>query len=349
MKALFLSESPLQLLNAIEAKAHFNIADNDANIVLLKGVSNKSFQQQLDLIDSAQWGTVYHLNYRFRSVSVFKLMAKIRDVIQQNSDVDVVFIGDYRTIVMRHVINMINPERTVLLDDGNATIHLARDRYSCIRPSGIFPRLKYFMLFKLIGVNDQYIKAVTFFTIYKIDPASPDDVIQNNYSMLKSKLRDKPAANQVIFIGCPFVETNSVSSNYSEESYFKYLREIEEDLKNKYQVNDILYVAHRREKTSKLETINSMKGYSVADFNEPLEIAISKLECKPLLIATFFSGAIDTLITMMDGDVKFVSYRLPETVIDDDKKDVVNEYYDYYEYYKIYYGMEVIKINSISS
>jgi hypothetical protein len=186
---------------------------------------------------------------------------------------------------------------------------------------------------------------VTFFTIYKIAPSSPDNVVQNNYTRLKSKLKNKPIKKEVIFLGCPFVETASLSINFCVEDYIHFLIYIREDISKRLDVDLITYVAHRREKPNKLELISSLEGFKVVDFDEPIEVALSRQDYKPLAIATFYSGAIDTLIKMMDRDVKFIAYRVPESDIDKDKLDIVNQYYDYYEIYNKSHGMEIIKLN----
>jgi len=332
MKVLFLCDSPLQALNAIEAKNHFNIADADASIMIFKGVSEKNYQQQLSVIREINWGEVTTFKSRLSPAYLFFSIKKINKLLLRKKGFDIVFIGEYRSPVMRHIVNYFKPEKVVLMDDGNATIYISADRrYHSYTYTGAFKKIKKLIGRYILGLYDDYLYSVTYFTLYNINVSLPDSVEKNNYSVLHKRLEAKDYGKDVFFLGCPFVESDSVSDDFSEDLYLNLLVKIQKKMIKEYGVDSITYVAHRRESLTKLSSIKSMPGFNVIDFNEPVELALIKLEVMPVVIATFYSAAVDLLVAMYGTDVMFLSYRLPSSCIDTRNIETVNGYYDYYK------------------
>lgn len=345
MNNIFLVKSPLQLLNAIEAKHHFELDDKDCYLLIMG--DRKSYPQLMKLvIASQQWNNVVLLNRvglvagnpwavcddlgdvdRLRKTllrSSFFSIRRLNRLAESIENVQYVFIGNNNSPLMRHFSNSLNHQQTVLLDDGTATLDIARQRLEgkvARKANKLSKRIRLAAKHIFQKLNARQPESVVFFTAYKIAVTGSDRVINNDFAYLRSRALGLKATQTVYFLGSPLSEVGIMS----EAKYLESMRRV----KKYYTGKDVLYVSHRRESQEKLAKLKSKYGFKLACFDFPVEYQFAFEGPRPVELASFISSALDNCRLIFEDKMKIVAFKLNE--INADRRDVVNEIYDNYE------------------
>lgn len=318
----FLVESPLQLLNANEAKYKFNIHSEESVLLVFDGVSKRNFAQIKQMVRKSEWQKVYYFKNTQKSLSRYFNLLYLKKVLKTYEKHDRIFIGEYRSDLMRDFIHKSNSSEYFLIDDGNYSLIL----HNIIRnEEGIRSQLtkKRLLLNKLFGLDDRDLFDIIFFTVY--DEKSKEPFIHNNYELIKSKLKSNNLTNKIYFIGNNTPELNIVS----EKVYLKSLSEVK-----KYYKEQIYYIPHRRESLEKIERIKNELGFEVLNFDLPIEWAILTSRELPSEVASFFSSALDNCYLIFGHKIKFKAFRMPVSVISESRKQLFKLNFNRYEQYE---------------
>lgn len=324
MKSIFLIKTPLQLLNAIEAKHHYNLLADDCVLIIMG--DRKSQPQILALANEvAEWGNLIVLDEvplllsysldktnsflssvwksRFFKKSIF-YVRRLNSISKALGRVDYIFIGYARYVYMKHFVNTIPYNELLLLDDGNATIQLARERREGLLPSepGLKKRVKLAFKHVLQGVKSYEKDALGFFTIYDVSAGEKDYVVKNTYSYIRSQIDSLPMTESVYFLGSPLSETGIID----EWAYIDSLQKVKEYFSGK----NIIYVIHRRESKSKLDQICKKLGFKMVLFDYPIEYQLAMIGPRPSLLCSFFSSALDSCGLIFGDKLKIISFEL---------------------------------------
>lgn len=212
MKSVFLVRSPLQLMNAVEAKHYFNLRDEDCIMVIMGDRRNKTKIIRLIKTDP-QWGKVVVLTdvnlFRknpfgchlinqgeefpdkksFLRKSIFNAN-RLNKISRFLGQVEYIFIGFSRDIYMRHFINSTPHKEVFLLDDGNATIEIAKDRKNKLDTTKKIhgtKKIKFYAKKYLLGLKYDEVDSLTFFSAYDVDLSDTDSLVKNDYSYIRKK------------------------------------------------------------------------------------------------------------------------------------------------------------------
>lgn len=326
MKSIFLVKTPLQLLNAIEAKHHFKLNKENCILVVMGDRKNLPQMQALER-ESFEWGVVVFLNEvpllfgnlfglntdswldrlwksKFFSKSVFNVR-RLNRISKAISEAEYIFIGYARYIYMRHFVNVTPHKNVCLLDDGNATIQDASDRSDGETKSNrksIKYDIKTSLKKKLLGVDNAESESLLFFTMYDVMAGPKDSVVKNEYSYIRSKLKNDEETNDVYFLGGPLPGANIIS----KESYIDHLTRVKKYFSDK----KIIYVAHRRESQSFLNELSEELDLEVVLFDYPVEYQFAMLGPRPKIMASFVSSALDSCRSIFKDKMKIISFRL---------------------------------------
>ena len=181
LKNLFIARSPLQLLNAIEAKEHFHTAHS---ILLLIYDSNSVNSVQMESLSTlSSFNEVIHFD-NARSSKLLKLAHQYRLIKRlQTSDYDYVFSGDYGTINQIVVANL-HLNTLYLLDDGTMTLVTHKTKLNPNHPIKWNKKFK-LLRYKLFGLKTKHIHTVHLFTGFTLQPHASEKIVINNYNFLK--------------------------------------------------------------------------------------------------------------------------------------------------------------------
>lgn len=327
MKHIFLVKSPLQLLNAIEAKHHYQLQADDCYLLVM--ADRKSFPQLIQQVEaSGEWLHVVPI-YRvplwfsdpWRELDETDDLLQQRDTLLRSSffnirrlnrlarhggEVGYVFIGDNNNIYMRHFAHVVSHRQSVLLDDGTSTLDIACQRLQGVRqrkPARISKRLKRLAKRWLQGLRDEQPEQVEFFTVYNIEVSASDRRVKNDFRFLRRHAQTLKQSDDVYFLGSPLSEVGLMD----EEEYLCQLGRVRAHWPDAAMV----YVAHRRESVEKLKQIETQLSMAVRLFDFPIEYQIAVLGPRPRQIISFFTSALDNLHQILGEDIHISACRLP--------------------------------------
>lgn len=326
MKSIFLIKSPLQFLNAVEAKNHFGIDSNDCILIFMGDRKNK--YQLLRLLEREhRWGAVFFLQdvnlfpspiilqpsipnmslvgndhklFRNELYSIWK----IRRICGLLQNANIVFIGDLGNLLMRHFANCLPHKKTVILDDGSATLQYCSNRHKISMANAtIGKHIKLVLKTFFLGLRAKEPPHVDFFTVYRLKVPDGDGYIENDYSVLQGYARtNNVVIDDVYFLGGPLTEAGILS----EKEYLWHLKRVREY----FATRRVLYVAHRREKPEKLDKIETRTGLRIRYFEFPIEYQLALVGAKPAILASFFSSALITCQRIFQELLPIISFRL---------------------------------------
>ena len=325
IKNVFLLKSPLQLLNAIEARRHFGLLPGECLLILV--ADRKSQGQLINMIEAGEaWGGIVSLpssklspvissfqpgdslqrfgrRYPLFGKPMFSVL-KLRILAQRYRKVESVFIGDQKNALMRHFSNLAATEDVVALDDGTATIKYARERCAGEdgRPSRLGKRLGRFLKYLFFGLRDAAPEKLTFFSVYSVVLPQKDHLVLNDYSYLRKNIAAIKTTQEVYFLGAPLVESGVLS----EDQYLWHLTEAQRCLGGQ----SVIYVRHRREDPERVRRIGHKLGWETTLFDFPIEYQLSQQGPRPEKLVSFFSSALENCRLIFGDMMQIVAFRL---------------------------------------
>ena len=300
---LFLLETPHQLMNALEARQRFPAKDNAAAIVLLKSYTKASFSP---LLEDFSWthtswmirrpSSTVQSHDRFITATVKRLAACRSDYLLRRQvdalaesmrSVSRLFLGNYNVGYMRHLAHRLADAEAVVLDDGTATLAIAKHR----RESRFRDRLSFMdtersrLREKWAGLYTRSLPKITFFTTYDLDVEAPDAVMKNDYAFFRKMAAKHEPLDEVFFLGQPMVEEGFIR----RDLFFSELRRVKEHFKNDH----LIYLPHKREEAEKVDAIERDLGFGIRRFDVPIEYQMAVRGTRPRVLASFFSSALE--------------------------------------------------------
>lgn len=308
---LYISQSPLQLINNIEAylsleKCHGNhlifVRDEQSmeaidSIIVLFGLKNYKKQK---------------INKFFKFLFPFFLSTEARKSYRK------IYFGN-TTSYTSFLINKINPRELVHVDDGTRTISLLQ----------LDENSNFFRKPALSFLDKNYLKKSVFFTYYtEQSKNSKKQCIKNTLNgvshhvfQLKHLKEMVPASqNQKIFIGTNILKT------------YKNIEQVFDQLDTQIGLKDSIYLMHRYDDALFMNSLAQRYDFQVFKINLPIELYFGYLwkKNKPN-IWTFGSTAIDTL-TLISPETKFNIIKLNK---DSFTKPTLGEgFHNLYEHFK---------------
>lgn len=328
---LFMVSSPLQFINALEAKHYFNYFSENCILLIFQdsGKNRHTIHRIKNMIKETDWYKVYYIGGGSSKTSWIRSLTQLSRIKKYIFSVKDIFVGDFLVHeLMKDFINNINYDNVYLLDDGNKTLtyhELSAGNDVSIKETSIkdFVRniiKKYFFRF---SVNYPYIfKKLNYFTIYNLRQKNNEIIIKNDYQHIKRLIDNKDSLERVWFLGCDLPECNIVS----EKIYLDYL----EKIKNYFSPQEIIYIPHRFENMTKLKKIEQVIGIEIYNTQTCIEYELCQQKNLPNTLASFFCSALDTCNQIYRDKINIKSFIINPSYIDVKIKDHVQEIYSYY-------------------
>ncbi|RDH81536.1 MAG: hypothetical protein DIZ80_15780 [endosymbiont of Galathealinum brachiosum] len=326
MKSVFLIKTPLQLLNAIEAKHYFKLSKDDCIVIIM---ADRKSQPQIQALTESidEWCDVVSLNEinLFFGSPFLKNITSIFGKLQQSKyfkrsffyvprlnkisrylgDVEYIVVGYTNYVYMNHFINVTPHRELVFLDDGNGTLDLSEKRKNGFNKNSNIKLSKKIKLYgkRLIqGIKEQEEDKACFFTAYDISVRSTDRVVKNEFNYLRSNVDSLPTIDEAYFIGSPLSEITIIT----QDEYLTQLSKV----KKYFGQKPLIYIAHRRDSAEKLDLIKNKLGIKVVLFDYPIEYQLAFIGPRPIVLASFYSAALDSCRLIFGDELKIISFRL---------------------------------------
>lgn len=318
----FLVDSPLQLLNAVEAREAFDIPANNASLVLLRGASANTLYQMDRMVPKLGWQDVRRLPVGHDLRGLLTGLRRSVDWLADLIPSDTVYIGEYRSELMRHLANRLAARRQVVLDDGTSTVALVRFRHRPdLAPDRYFGSTGVKALVKrLMGLRSHHPTEVTYFSAYAFDPGR-DIHILNDFTHLRGLMMERPYGKRVWLLGQPLSELGILHRGDYEAFVASFAKDLQEPL---------VYVPHRREDPEWVASMAHEQGLEVMQAETAIEFFLcfeaAELPCR---IVSFYSSALTSLHYIVGDKIRLQALRIPHHAIrDPDRREAIDAVYD---------------------
>lgn len=291
--ARFVVESPFQALMAIEAKTQFGLDDAACELVILRPSETAAVEMLDSVIARSSWGRICDTGPRTAARQPARARA-IRRLSRRKFDET--FIGDYRSPLMRHVINSADGPAH-LLDDGRSTFKIVDLRRS--RGEARESRSRR-LIESALRLDRRHPAGVDFFTIFQLAVPDGDTVTVNRLAGLRSLVSSQPRRDEHLLLGAPFVELGAMSADRYVDIVVGIARSSS---------RHVVMRPHRREDPEKLQQIRAL-GVDVVASGGPVEIDLLSEDSLPTRVSSFFSTASYTLWKLLGHQVSVDTFAL---------------------------------------
>jgi len=315
---IFIVESPLQLLNAIEANNYLSKGGKQKRTLLILCYSlNEKGNDQLKLLKGLiKWDEIIEVTYKSK-FDFFKIFFSLRNDIKTLTARNI-FIGEFRAPWMHVLSENILHEEKFLLDDGAGTPARQENDLNLEIPSMFYEGegnnlnvIVKKVYLKLLGLKYlQWKNQINLFTVFDLEAYDGQKIVRNNYEYLRKSCEKtgQKTINEVAFIGTALVEAGIVSNSY-------YLCCLEK-VASLYGGYNVVYIPHRRESNDKLNEIHDRFGYEIRHFNYLIEyefIISSTLPYKIICFPTMAAITLNRLFPSIEIEmIKLASQNIKE-------------------------------------
>ncbi|OFX68108.1 MAG: hypothetical protein A2X12_09785 [Bacteroidetes bacterium GWE2_29_8] len=290
MKSIFIVNSPLQLLNASEARAYFKI---DNCILIIKGSNNKIHNAQINkILEIWKWDNIVRLPL-IKGLSYFRDIIYLKYLTLKKERYEYLFFGDYSPITLRiYAINLM-ADNVILLDDGLVTItitkqYLSENNYIDYVYSPIGDKIRK-IIANTLFLKTKFRNKIDLFSCYNVNTHKGQNLFVNKYDLVNKIFEKEEYAidkTNIYFIGAQYVEMGIICI----ENYIK----IFEKLIETYPDKRIIYVPHRFENEEKLNKLAKL-NIEVRHFDNIFELEFIFMKIYPVNILGFLSSAMVTM------------------------------------------------------
>lgn len=330
---IFVVESPLQALSAIEAKA----LDKSASNVLIVSYQNKKYSdnntQLYDVVNKGNWDRVYTLKKITclpRKLQKLFLLMVVKFL--YNKKVSRLFMGEFRSEMMHYFRCALCPNETFLLDDGAVIINIQKKYLlnKCHWPNdeaykkGFISGLLDVLFFTAFKNKKVVSEQIHLFSAFNIVPIDGQLVLENNYSLLKLQSNNQKKLDNVVYhFGSKYSEAGIIS--------FEYELEFIKNIQSYFKDNNIhfVYVPHREESQEKLSAIKRL-GAEMKSLSQPAEVFFASTDSIPAHISAAYSTVLNNLSLMFDFE-SVIAFEVDRKMIDEKYVLDIDNVYEYFK------------------
>ncbi|MFC1692049.1 hypothetical protein ACFL1R_00925 [Candidatus Latescibacterota bacterium] len=336
---IFIIVTPLQILNAVEAQQHFELKPEECMLCIIQGGNVINFLQLAKVTDINDWGEIVLIpstdpplknskdNWFVTLSKRIKRFDSIKDIIKSLPEIDHVFLGEYRSELMRHFANSLRCRELYLLDDGNITIrmHEGRGKENDIITRHVGYSKSKNLVKRLIGLKDQPVKNLNYFTAYDLKPILNEKIVRNEYRYLRSHLKQFTRLDCIYFLG---TELQSLFEEpmVKDDIYYRYLKRIKEYFSGQ----EVIYFPHRAEPIEKQNFIESELNIKVKRLNIPIENYLANTSQLPRYLAGFYSSALYNGSIIFGSDIHIIAFSIKKEHISQSFRDEITNVYGFY-------------------
>ncbi len=313
-KNLFIVNSPLQLLNAIEAVYKFNLKN-----LLLVAIYNRSENNKNQMENKIKEFSFDEV-VRFTPKKGSKYIGYIRLINQlKEYQYDNVFTGELEDPSFRVLVANIKKEKLFLLDEGTSTIV----DYETKIKKNKFNKLEYKLIrYLFAGFNLKLKDTINFFTYYDFEPLDGGDVIRNRLEYMRKDFKQNSVdySDTLFFLGKPLFI-------FSDKNEFDIVLQ---NVLQKYKSKKIVYFPHKDESDTIKNIKKICKDIEFLEINQPIEEYFLKNGIYPKHIISCSSTALITTKILFDEcSVEYIKIKNPNTNLDYMKNsDIIYNYFE---------------------
>lgn len=297
VRHLYLAQSPLQILNAFEARER----DGDGlqhDLILLEkenAYHNRLVENTLRFL---KWRPLHRLPCRTSTLGKLWNWMVLRHWISRLQPVARVHVGEYALGMMVAAANLCTGAEFHLVDDGTSSLSFSDFRYRGVRDA----RYPTKGANRLLKFDPDLPPALTFFSIYDLEIHPPDRLERNRLGFVRRSI-EFDDAGPVLFVG----------SNLPDNEEMSYPRffELMRGIRAHFGPRPIRYYAHRTEHMHLKESVFAELRIEIVLGELPFEMNMLQGGQKPSFVAGFYSTVLDTLrLSGVAPDGRLISFHV---------------------------------------
>jgi hypothetical protein len=309
MKSIFILNSPLQYLNAIEAIKYFK---TNETTLLLKDSGSILNQEQIKNLN-LKFGYLFNSTYKIKHQNglIYNLDPYTKKLLPIFNDIDMFFSGSIGEGLNQYLMNVLNPKKVIYLDDGTKTLRF-------IERENRF-KIKNWIKKLLISKNYIDYTIINYFTAY-YQSQWPEEynVIPNDYNYLSSFVRNDFALDDC----CYFLISPVVEKGRIEPLDFK---KITDNIIDIYGGN-IKFILHRYSDVTLMRKLLKVSNKNIIQYENIIEVELINRKIYPKKIASFISSALLNL-SFIFKDANFKCFMLPDYSKDENDSSKMSKYF----------------------
>jgi hypothetical protein len=303
---LYLIQSPLQALNAFEARRVSRGTEQGRHVLVVFDRAEEANNRMVaNTLRCLGWSPDLVLPYPVSRLGKVRVWLRLKRFLQTLGSVQRVCIGAFDSGLMMAAANRCHGTESVLLDDGTASLIFPAYRYENARSK----HQKLGQAIPLLGFNTHLPDALVCFSIYDLPLKSPDRLERNHLGFLRQSVRyadDGP----VFFLGSVFPDVGIVSF----ERFFEWMASV----RSWFGTRPIYYFPHRRELIDLKKDALARLNMQIMQPELPFELYLATAPEAPSCVAGFYSTVFDTLrVAGLAEPGRMVVFRVPEDCIAD--------------------------------
>ncbi len=317
MYNLFITRTPMQIVNAFEAAQYFSAAQNI--LVIIENNQDNNPQQIQKVIEIFNLNTVFDDIIKVENKGKSKFIQSIELIkLLNKNQYDTVYLGSYGGVGKLLLANL-EYRQSYLIDDGTATLVAHKTIMRNLNKTNIgFKELRAL----LFGLKIKIKRQIKFFTIFNLEQVENETIVKHTFENVKKRFSLLQKNNDTIYLlGQSLTDFKIVS----KEKYLCYLQQIAD----KYSNQKIIYMPHRaeilHEELHHLENDN----FTIMTNTMPIELYFLVNKIYPKHVISFFTSALYTL------DVLFSKSKIESFYIDpsdiDNRVEIVKVCQDFLE------------------
>lgn len=330
---VYIAESPLQLLSAIEA----SMSDVGKKVLVIsygssrRLLNNKHINSVIKYSNFDQIIAINHSDYRISNW--LSWMYAVLCVFFLRNCIRTVYIGEWRSDWMHRLVEVSFCKNIVLLDDGVVILDVVKNKLISLNHNKLFFNSKNLtikskitdFLYMLVGSNCVANYKLKLFTVFS-DLYNPDSltVTKNNFNFLKSLLKKSPC-DSIYYFGSRSSEANYLSL----DNELVFMQNVYNKLTNLYPNDKFIYVPHRDSIRYKIDSIGKM-GFVIRYIDSPVEVYFLEINERPRVISGSHSTALPNLMSIYDVD-KIHVFKLPMSKVLPGKLNLAAETFEFYK------------------
>lgn len=305
LRHIFLVATSMQYVNALEAVAAFD-ADPRASLLIAP-----SAMFRLDTVTPDAWGAVGQYSHSRdigwlsriagfsrigRASRALDHIAKFRSLIPDDLNPVDFFVGNLLDKRVRHLANTLPVRQLIVLDDGVATVELARTLRDRRRERGLNAWAS-----RLLRLQTDYPAEGTLFTTYDVELPAGWTRRENTYAVLREKMSATQLRDEALFVGGPFVRVGWLTL----DAYVELVRR-----STALARAPVTYVPHRHESQEIVDAIVARVTPRIWRPQGALEPAMIREQRIPKEVIGFVSSVLPNVHNLFGGRCKVRSVQV---------------------------------------
>jgi len=329
---IYLVESPMQLLSAIEAKEYFQ---DKNSLLIVKNVLKDDYNKVMsELITFSKWNKIIKIKY---PLSTYVMLYHLFKLKISKTKINNIFIGFPKTRTFQWFCENLNNNKIFLLDEGVATInfqnnffikknylqkndflYIKKEKKTIQKIKNIFKIFIKRYIFNLRGKN----KIIyNLFSCFQLKINSEQEYYCNKYNYTKKQISNLNIKKDMIyFYGSPLSENNIINFNIE----IKLLNKIKKNYQNKI----LFYIPHPSDSKKKILYLQKI-GFKIKKNDTMAEIEPIKSQILPEEISSFLSTTLYTLPKIYHY-TQVLAFKIPNEHINS-RLQAIEKLYNEYE------------------